>query len=240
MILLKPDVIYTGNEFVINHRPLLDSIHQFTEELGKKRLQLTKTNEADLLTRCDDSERVPAKGCNGHYEINRLGEVFNAKTGRKLRLQLSANGYLWFWDCYHGVQKHKAVHRVSATTFVPNQHGYPEVNHINGIKTDNRPENLEWCTRSHNLKHAYRELGRVPPRQGKPKPEGAGVPPRPVRATHIKTGEQREFESICEAARQVGGDFRNIWSACQGKYKSSAGYKWEYISPTTSKPDNLT
>lgn len=48
------------------------------------------------------------------------------------------------------------VHRVMAITFLEGVEGKNEVNHINGIKHDNRIENLEWCSRSENLIHAYK------------------------------------------------------------------------------------
>ena len=102
---------------------------------------------------------------NGYYQISRNGlvrsvdrKLSNGATNRGvLRIPtLSKNGYHYI-DLYcEGKRKRYYVHRLVAIAFIPNPNGYKIVNHINGIKVDNRVENLEWSTYSKNLIHAYR------------------------------------------------------------------------------------
>lgn len=67
-------------------------------------------------------------------------------------------GYLFVNLCKGGEIINKNVHRIVAEAFLPNPNDLPQVNHINGIKTDNRVVNLEWCTASQNKKHSW-EIG---------------------------------------------------------------------------------
>jgi len=95
-------------------------------------------------------------GYEGLYEITADLEIRNIKSGRILKIFLNIDGYSVVGLFQKGKQKQLFMHRIVAELFVPNPENKPQVNHINGIKTDFRPVNLEWCTQSENQNHAYR------------------------------------------------------------------------------------
>ena len=91
------------------------------------------------------------------YQVSTTGEVksLKYKTPRILKSQLGRDGYLRVDLTINGKAKHYPIHRLVAQAFLPNPGNKPEVNHRNGVKTDNRVENLEWVTHAENKRHAY-------------------------------------------------------------------------------------
>lgn len=92
------------------------------------------------------------------YEVSSLGRVKSYQTGEPQILisRLNGSGYLHVSLKIGNKWCLRRVHRLVANAFIPNIESKPEINHINGIKTDNRVENLEWCTRSENMIHAFK------------------------------------------------------------------------------------
>ena len=92
-------------------------------------------------------------GYEGRYQVSNCGRVKNIRTGRVLRPAKNSRGYLRVLLCKDNEKKNRSVHRLVALAFVPSEREGLEVNHKNGVKTDNRAENLEWVTRSENMVH---------------------------------------------------------------------------------------
>lgn len=89
------------------------------------------------------------------YTISKDGVIINQKTKYKKKFYIGSTGYYMVTLSKDNKQNPKRVHRLIAEAFLPNPDGKPCVNHKNGIKTDNRIENLEWCTHDENMKHAF-------------------------------------------------------------------------------------
>lgn len=86
------------------------------------------------------------------YSIDEVGNVCSGKLDITLKPHETANGYLTVTLD----NTPNLIHRLVAQHFLPNPYNYPQVNHINGNKKDNRKENLEWCSAKQNIQHALK------------------------------------------------------------------------------------
>ena len=105
-------------------------------------------------------------GYDGKYEVSSYGRVRSYATGKPKMLslnRLNADGYIHISLRKNGQAKELLLNRIVASAFLPKPtSGRNTVNHINGIKTDNRVENLEWASRSEQMLHAYKNKLKKP------------------------------------------------------------------------------
>lgn len=111
------------------------------------------------------------------------------------------------------------VHRLIASVFLPKIEGKNQVNHKNGIKNDNRIENLEWCNQSENIQHAYDT--KLMKYHGK-----NGVK---IKGINLKTGEVLEFKHTKQVGEILNLDRSSITKCCRNKIGRVKDWRFEYI-----------
>lgn len=140
---------------------------------------------------------------------NRWGNIAPRKySGRLLKSHMTTNSYES--RVFARGEKHHLVHRLVAEAFIPNPMSLSEVNHKNGVRSDNRVANLEWVTSSENKRHSYNELGR--------KQHGKTIP---VRLSN--ESETRDFPSCLAASEYLNRAAGSVVSALH-KGHLCAGY----------------
>ena len=124
-----------------------------------------------------------------NYSINEFGEIRNNKTGRILKSRVGTSGYMQIMLGRKTTPLY--VHRLVAKAFIPNKKNLPQVDHINGDKTDNIVSNLRWVTASQNC-FGFGYDGRVENRKKK------------VRAFNPVLSKEIIFNSRDEATKYFG------------------------------------
>lgn len=90
----------------------------------------------------------------GRYIVFENGDIYNLKN-HKLKPGTDGRGYKYIFVHDGKSRKTEKVHRIVAKCFIPNPDNKPQINHVDGDKSNNDISNLEWVTQSENMKHAF-------------------------------------------------------------------------------------
>ncbi len=140
------------------------------------------------------------------YEVDEHGNVRNKRTRRFLKGDVNSAGYLRVCLYDKGRSQKYFRHRLVAMLFLENPSRLPEVNHIDGDKTNNSVTNLEWCNRCHNEHEARRK----------------GFKSYKPFLVSFGNGEIKKYEFVSSLSNEIGITKRAVQNYLQGK---SCGYK---------------
>lgn len=161
-----------------------------------------------------------------NYEVSSNGDIKricsydknkHLRKEKILKPRINKCGYLYVILTNNEIRKTLTVHRLIAKAFIPNPENKPQVNHINGIKTDNRIENLEWVTNQENVLKRY-EIGIV------------GNNYKSVSQYDKNNRLIRIYKNSYEAEKETGINRGQIGACCRKvpKYKTAGGYIWQF------------
>ena len=174
------------------------------------------------------------KGYEGLYKVSDCGRIksLKKKVGFYFRKEIilcnckQQRGYLAVNLSKNGKAKRFLVHRLVATAFIDNPKKLKQINHIDGNKNNNSINNLEWCTASENISHAFK-LGlnhqRPPINYGK-----LNANSKKVAQFDLNMNLLKNWDCIMDVTRELKIDNSQICKCCKGIFKSAGGYIWRY------------
>ena len=166
------------------------------------------------------------QGYEGKYQVSNLGNVKSLQYRNKheehlLNKGYQTNGYYFYTLMKNAKGKNFLIHRLVASHFIPNPDNLPCVNHIDEDKSNNKVDNLEWCSYIYNSNYGTAIERRVKTSADK----------RPNILQYTLDGKfVKEYSSITEAERCTGIKKGNICSCCKNRIGclTAGGYIWKY------------
>lgn len=173
-------------------------------------------------------------GFEGLYQVSNMGRIkhlkgYNHKEDFILSPTINSKGYLYVSLSKNSSVKKYFIHRLVAINFIENTNHYEEVDHINGIRNDNRLKNLRWCSRKQNCNFPLYKYNSSK--------EGCWMYKRYLdlhpRARKICQYDMKgSFIAIWNTAKEAEIETKikrsGICQSCKGKRKSAGGYIWKY------------
>lgn len=161
------------------------------------------------------------------YQISSLGRVKSLGNGgsnnskeRIIKALVVSSGYLAVGLSKDGKQKQYLIHRLAANAFIPNPDNLPQVNHRDEDKTNNRVDNLEFCSAKYNSNYGTHNKRISESMTNNPKMS--------KKVLCIETG--KIYPSTMQVERELGFSNSDISKCCRGiKHKTVGGFHWCYI-----------
>ena len=163
------------------------------------------------------------------YWISNYGHMYSAKTHKLLAPQkLDRLGHLGYKVIINGKREYLYAHRLMAQSFIPNHNNDPIVRHLNDAPSDNDLYNLAWGTQLDNIYDAIRN-GKSYSLTNEDREKGFAIVRKRTKATNLRTGEERIYISLADAARDLGVQQANAQKVAAGERIHTCGWKFEYI-----------
>jgi len=187
-------------------------------------------------------------GYEGLYQVSNLGRVKSLgfdkwHKGKILKPSYDSKGnYLFIGLHADGKVTQRNVHRLVAETFIPNPNNLPCVNHIDEIKTNNRVDNLEWCTIEYNSNYGNAKKNMIESRRKNNDQEEINKKIKESKKRNCSFSCEKPvaqytmdgilvatYDSATDAERKTGISRGGIQRCCIGRYSQARGFIWKYI-----------